>query len=144
MINRGPVDVAIMAVGEPNFDGRVLQELERLSAAGIIRVLDAMVILKNEQGIPWRVELKDMSPEQTAALGFIPNETRGLFDTDDAAALIEGMEPNSAVIAVAIENTWAVGLVNALKNAGVEFATQFRVPAEDVEEALAGLAAAQD
>ena len=54
------------------------------------------------------------------------------------------MEPGSAVIAVAIENVWAVGLINALKNVGVEFATQFRVPAEDVEEALAGLAAAQD
>ena len=63
MISRGPVDVAIMAVGEPNFDGSVLKELERLSAAGIIRVLDALVILKNEQGIPWRVELKDMSPD---------------------------------------------------------------------------------
>jgi len=140
MINRGPVDVLIMASGEPRFDGSVLKELERLSAAGTIRVLDAMVLLKDEGGRPWRLELKDLPPDQAAAVGFIPSETRGLFDTEDAATLIEGMVPGSAVFALAIEHTWAVALVNALYDAGVEMATHFRVPAPIVDEAFASLA----
>ena len=141
MIKRGPVDVLVMAAGTPRFDGSVLKELERLSAAGTIRVLDAMVILKDEKGLPWRLELKDLPPEQAAAVGFIPNETQGLFDTEDAATLSEGMVPGSAVFALAIEHLWAVGLVNTLYDAGVELATQFRVPALVVDEAFASLAA---
>ena len=74
-------------------------------------------------------------------MGFIPEETRGLFDTEDAATLYEGMVPGSAVFALAIEHTWAVGLVNALYDAGVELASHFRVPAPVVDEAFASLAA---
>ena len=140
MIKRGPVDVIVMAAGEPRFDGSVLKELERLSAAGTIRVLDALVLLKDERGLPWRLELKDLPADQAAAIGFIPNETRGLFDTEDADTLTEGMVPGSAVFALAIEHLWAVTLVNALYDAGVELATQFRVPALVVDEAFASLA----
>ena len=41
----GPVDVVVLAMGEPKFDGSILVELERLASAGTIRVLDAMVLL---------------------------------------------------------------------------------------------------
>jgi len=140
MITRGPVDVLVLAAGVPKFDGSVLAELEQLSAAGTIRVLDAMVLLKDDQGKAWRLEMKDLPPEQADALGFISTETRGLFDIEDAATLYEGMVPGSAVIALAIEHRWAVTLVNALYEAGVETGGHFRVPAVVVDEALASLA----
>lgn len=140
MIKRGPVDVLVLAAGVPQFDGSVLAELERLSTAETIRVLDAMVLLKDEMGKPWRLEMKDLPPDQAAALGFISSETRGLFDLEDAATLYEGMVPGSAVIALAIEHRWAVNLVNALYDAGVEMAGHFRVPAVVVDEAFASLA----
>jgi hypothetical protein len=139
MIKRGPVDVIIMAVGQPKFEGQVVKELENLSAAGTIRVLDAMVLLKDERGRPWRLELKDLPPAQQAAVGFISEETRGLFDSEDASSLYEAMVPGSAVIAMAIEHLWAVNLVNALYDAGVELASHFRVPATEVDEAFASL-----
>ena len=141
MIKHGPVDVIVVAAGEPRVDGSVLNELERLSAAGTIRVLDAMLLMKDEKGKPWRLELKDLPPEQSAAVGFIPSETRGLFDSEDAETLIEGMVPGSAVFAMAIEHLWAVKLVNALHDAGVEMAAHFRVPAPIVDEAFASLVA---
>ena len=139
MITRGTVDVLVLAAGVPKFDGSVLAELEQLSAAGTIRVLDAMVLLKDDQGKAWRLEMKDLPPEQADALGFISTETRGLFDIEDAATLYEGMVPGSAVIALAIEHRWAVTLVNALYEAGVETGGHFRVPAVVVDEALASL-----
>ena len=49
--------------------------------------------------------------------------------------------PDSAVFALAIEHAWAIDLVNAVYNAGVELAYQFRVPAVVVDEAFASLAA---
>ena len=141
MINRGPVDVVVMAVGAPQFDGKVFSELKRQTEAGTIRVLDAMVLLKDAAGRPWTLDLEDLPAEQKAAVGFIESGTRGLFDSDDASTLFEGMVPDSAVVALAIEHVWAIDLVNALYNAGVETALNFRVPAPIVDEAFAALAA---
>jgi hypothetical protein len=141
MIEHGPVDVIVLAAGEPRFNGSVLAELERQAESGTIRVLDAMILLKDEEGQSWVLDLEDLPPEDAAAVGFIDTGTRGLFDSDDADTLIEGMVPGSAVVALAIEHTWAVALVNALDQAGVEAAFTFRVPAPIVDEAFASLGA---
>jgi hypothetical protein len=53
------------------------------------------------------------------------------------------MVPGSAVIALAIEHVWAINLVNALYDAGVETALNFRVPAPIVDEAYASLSVHQ-
>ena len=139
MIKHGPVDVVVLAAGEPRFDGSVLAELKRLAASGTIRVLDAMLLFKDESGLHASLDLEDLSPDQKEALGFIETGTRGLFDAADAATLFEGMVPGSAVCALAIEHAWAVNLVNAIHDAGVELALNFRVPAPIVDEAFASL-----
>jgi hypothetical protein len=72
-------------------------------------------------------------------VGFIETGTRGLFDSEDAETLFEGMVPGSAVCTLAIEHVWAVKLVNVMRDAGVELALNFRVPAPIVDEAFASL-----
>jgi hypothetical protein len=139
MIKHGPVDVIVLAAGEPRFDGGVLAELERQAASGTIRVLDAMILLKDEQGQVFGVDLEDLPAEQAAKVGFIETGTRGLFDAEDAAIFSEGMVPGSAVVALAIEHTWTLALVNALYQSGVDVAMNYRVPAMVVDEAFASL-----
>ena len=141
MINHGPVDVVVLAAGEPRFDGGVLAELERQAASGTIRVLDALILVKDASGVRKSLDIEDLPAKDKAALGFIETGTRGLFDSEDAATLWEGMVPGSAVIALAIEHTWALALVNALYQNGVEVALNFRVPAPIVDEAFALLEA---
>jgi hypothetical protein len=141
MINHGPVDVIVLAAGEPRFDGGVLAELERQAASGTIKVLDAMILLKDEEGRCWGLDIEDLPAEEAAALGFIETGTRGLFDSEDADTLYEGMVPGSAVVALAIEHSCALALVNALYQAGVDVALNFRVPALVVDEALASIEA---
>jgi len=139
MFKHGPVDVVVLAAGEPRFDGGVLAELERQAQSGTIRVVDAMILLKDEAGKCWGLDLEDLPAEEAKALGFIETGTRGLFSTEDAETLYEGMVPGSAVVALAIEHTWALALVNALYQAGVDVALNFRVPALVVDEAFASL-----
>jgi hypothetical protein len=143
MIEHGPVDVIVLAAGEPRFDGGVLAELERQASTGTIRVLDAMILVKDEAGHVQGIDLEDLPAEESAPLGFIETGTRGLFDSEDADTLYEGMVPGSAVVALAIEHTWALALVNALYQAGVDVALNFRVPALMVDEAFASLAASE-
>jgi hypothetical protein len=135
----GPVDVVIMGLGEPKFDGSVLAELEKHAGEGTIRVLDAMVIAKDEDGSVAALDIEDLPPEDAKALGFIETGTRGLFDSGDADILIEGMVPGSAVVALAIEHTWAIGLRKALEEIGAEVALNFRIPGPIIEDALAEL-----
>jgi len=139
MIQHGPVDVVVLAAGEPRFDGSVFAELERQAASGTIRVLDAMLLFKDDVGNRASIDLEDLPQEMKEAVGFIDTGTRGLFDSEDAETLYEGMVPGSAVVALAIEHVWAVNLVNAIRDAGAELAFDFRVPATIIDEAFASL-----
>ena len=139
MIKHGPVDVVVLAAGEPRFDGSVFAELERQAASGTIRVLDAMLLFKDDVGNRASIDLEDLPQEMKEAVGFIDTGTRGLFDSEDAETLYEGMVPGSAVVALAIEHVWAVNLVNAIRAAGAELAFDFRVPATIIDEAFASL-----
>ena len=139
MLKHGPVDVVVLGFGVARLDGIALAELKRQSEAGTIRVLDLIILLKDEAGECWRLELSDLPPEQAAELDFIETVTPGLFDEEDAVILAEGMVPGSAVAGLAIENTWAVTLVNAIHAEGGEMALNIRVPAPMVEEAFAAL-----
>ena len=137
----GPVDVLVLAIGEPHFDGSILGELHTAVSAGIIRVLDAMVLIKDDDGGVIGVDLEELSDEEKGRLGFIETGTRGLFDAEDSATLAEGLAPGSAVVAMAIENKWAVGLANAVVASGAELALTTRVPVLVVNERLAAIAA---
>ena len=140
MMKHGPVDVMVIGFGEPRFDGSALAALEKQAAAGTIRVLDLVILLKDQDGRGWRIALSDLPPEEAAAVAFIEAETHGLFDDDDANLLFEGMVPGSALAAVAIEHTWAIDFANAVAAEGGELGPNFRVPAPIVDEAFALLA----
>ena len=139
MKKHGPVDVMVLAFGEARFDGSALAELERQSAAGTIRVLDLIILLKDDEEQCWRIEVSDLTPEQAAAVAFIEAGTLGLFDDEDAAILCEGMLSGSAIVGLAIENMWAVELTNAIHAEGGELAFNSRVPATVVDEVFTSL-----
>lgn len=136
MMKHGPVDVVVLAFGEARFDRSALAELKKQSAAETIRVLDLIILQKDESGQCWRIEVSDLPPEQATALELIEAEFGGLFDDEDAAMLCEGMVAGSAIVGLAIENTWAVELTNAIHAEGGELAFNFRVPAPIVDEAF--------
>lgn len=138
-MKHGPVDVVILASGAPEFDGSILAELESLAESGTIRVLDAMVLMMTEDGTRVSLDIEDLDAEAKAALGFIETGTRGLFDAQDADMLWEGMVPGSAIIALAVENVWALKFINSLEPAGVELAMHWRIPAPIVDDAMASL-----
>ena len=54
------------------------------------------------------------------------------------------MVPGSAIVALAIENAWAVGLINAFEAVGAEIAMHTRIPAVIVDDAIAALDAVEE
>lgn len=140
-MRHGPVDVLLLAYGKPEFDGSVAMELQRLSEQGTIRVLDAMFVMKDENGNPMKMDMEDLPEQLRDSFGFIDTGTRGLFDSEDANTIIEGMAPGSAVIGLAIEHAWALKLRTALENTGATLAMDLRIPAAMVDEAYSVAAA---
>jgi len=139
-VKYGPVDVVVLAMGEPTFDGSILAELEKLVSTGTIRVLDAMVLVKADENTVATLDIEDLDAADQDRLGFINTNTRGLFDGEDAATFAEGMVPGSAIVALAIESAWAVPLMNAFESAGADIALHTRIPAVVIEDAIAALA----
>jgi hypothetical protein len=140
-MKHGPVDVVVLAFGEPKPDGSVAEELRHLAEAGTIRVLDAMIAQKTDDGRAATLDIEELPAEERQAYGFIDTGTRGFFDSEDADALMEGMAPGSAVVALAIEHAWARGLVDALERVGGQLALDVRIPAAVVDDAYAAVAA---
>ena len=137
----GPVDVVVLATAEPTIDGSILAALGDAVAAGSIRVLDAMMLAVQDDGGRYSLDIEDLGSEAKEKLGFIDTGTRGLFDSADADVLYEGMVPGSVVLALAIENAWAVPVMNAFVDAGAELALHTRIPAVVIDDALAAVAA---
>jgi hypothetical protein len=121
----------------PHFDGGVLAELQRLAAAGTIRVLDFLLVHRGDDDVIRILEIEDLPPAQASALGHVGQGTAGLLSQQDAGLVAEGLVPGSAAAVLAIEHLWVTGLRDALIDAGADVAVTYRVPAVVVDEGYA-------
>lgn len=136
-MKHGPVDVLLVAFGQPKPDGTVAEELRRLAQAGTIRVLDAMFVIKLEDSTSLKMDIEELPDSERSAFGFVETGMSKLFDSSDTETILEGMTPGSAVLALAIEHTWAIKLREALENVGASLAMDVRIPAVAVDDAYA-------
>jgi hypothetical protein len=131
----GPVQILVVGFGEAaHFEGRVVAELERLEAAGTVRVLDLLFVHKDAESgdlIALDVQGPDLGAVAGALLGFESegdgngslraprsgDRTYGL-SKDDLEGVARALEPGVAVAVLLIEHTWARPLKQAIRDAG--------------------------
>ena len=139
-LDLGPVDYFLVGFppGAP-LDGGALAQMAALVDAGIIEVLDALVIRKDADGSISGVNLAEMGPvaDVVAFEGVRP----GLLGDDDMAIAAEEMPPGSVAAFVLYENTWARGFVTAVHERGGVFLGSGRIGMDDL---LAAIEAAGD
>ena len=126
----GPVQVLVVGVDHPNFSGLVLSEFARLREAGIVRLLDVLLVQRLEDGsfdtIAAPAELGTASGTLAAAVLGHPDGAAGAT-ADNASG--DAAEPSSwsladvvpagSVAAVAlIEHIWAAPLLSAVQRSG--------------------------
>jgi hypothetical protein len=134
----GPVDVAVIAFDEPKFDGSVASAIADLVAQGIVRVLDIVLVNKDENGETTLFEVTDVDGDGIPDLIAVKGDIPGLLSEDDAGAAITSMPNNSAIAVLAWENTWLIRAGQAIRNNGGTLIAFERIPAEDVQAALDG------
>ena len=116
--------------------GEAAPLLVDLVERGIIRVLDAMFVMKNEDGTFSGFDATDLSDKGVGDFTVFEGASSGLLGEDDAAKAAEEIEPGSAAVMIVYENRWAAPFVAAVRrNGGVPVAFE-RIPAQDLIDAL--------
>jgi hypothetical protein len=132
----GPVEYIVVGFEGPRFKGEVLQELGKLSDAGIIRVLDLMAVYKDTEGnVAW-LDVDQLDEEDQATLGFVGADTIELLNEEDGQLVIDDLPNDTAVALLVVEDLWAKDLASAIRGAGGMLLDSNRVPAEVVQAAL--------
>jgi hypothetical protein len=133
----GPVDAVVIAYppGSP-MTGDAVPLLVDLVDRGVIRVLDALFVKKDEDGTVSSFGATDLSVKDVGDFAVLEGASSGLLGDDDANEAAEALEPGSGAAVIVYENRWAAPFIAAVRrNGGVPIAFQ-RVPAQDLIDAL--------
>ena len=132
----GPVDIAVIAFDEPKFDGSVASAISDLVADGMVRILDIVLVNKDENGEVTLIEVTDVDGDGIPDLVALQGDIPGLLSETDAGLAVEEMPNSSAIALLAWENTWLIRAGQAIRNNGGTLVAFERIPAEDVQAAL--------
>ena len=132
----GPVDVAVIAFDEPKFDGSVASANADQVAGGLVRILDAVLVYKADDGEVTLAEITDVDGDGIPDLIALQGDIPGLLSETDAGAAVEALPEGSGVLMIAWENTWLIRAGEAIRNNGGTLLAFERIPAEDVQAVL--------
>jgi uncharacterized membrane protein len=119
----GPVQVLVIAFDEPTFSGEVLAELTNRREAGIVRLIDMLVVNRDADG---RIETLEAPEGAAAGSGALAAAVLGQGASDDEAieaeavtwSLADAIPAGSAAAVALIEHLWAAPLSDAIRRAG--------------------------
>jgi len=126
----GPMQMLIVGFDGNEFKGEILPELRRLGDQDVVRLIDLLLVSKDENGEVTRLEISDLSADESAALGAIAAELIGfeeeaglpveaLPDLHDEVWFVADAIPPGTTAAVAIlEHRWAIPLRDSIERAG--------------------------
>ena len=128
----GPVDYVVVEfpAGAKNFTGEMAAELVRLVDAGTIRIVDILILDKNEDGSVVATELSDI--DELGELESIEAELAELLAAEDVDQLAAAMEPGSTAGVLIWENLWAAPFASAARRAGGQLIADGRIPIQAI------------
>jgi amphi-Trp domain-containing protein len=132
----GPVDYLVVEfpAGQSNFNGEMAAELAALADAGIIRLLDLLILQKDADGSVEALEVDDL--EGVDELRKLETEIAEILAAEDVAHLAEAMEPGSVAGVVVWENSWAAPFASAARRAGGQLIASGRIPIQAIAASI--------
>ena len=128
----GPIDYLVVEfpAERANFKGEVADELTSLVDRDLVRVLDLVLLRKNEDGSVDLEELADVDPEHVGELAALERDLALLLAESDVAAIAEILEPGSIGAVLVYENRWAGPFGAAVRRAGGQLVASGRIPTQ--------------
>ena len=133
----GPIDIVVIGYpADAPMTGEAVPLLMQLVENGIIRVLDVLIVVANEDGTFSGLEATDLDEDKVGDLKFFEGASSGLLGEDDVAAAAEAIEPGSAAVMLIYENRWAAPFAAAVRRNGGVLIDNQRIPVQDLIRAL--------
>jgi hypothetical protein len=128
----GPVDYVVVEfpAGHSNFTGEMAAELLALVNAGTIRVIDILILTKNEDGTVDANELSDVG--ELGELQALEAELADLLAAEDVENLAAAMDPGSTAGVLIWENLWAAPFASAARRSGGQLIANGRIPIQAI------------
>ncbi len=124
----GPVDWIVLEFPGSRFNGEIAPALLDLTERGIVRVLDLLLIRKNEDGSVDIHEMSDLDDSEIGELRAYETALADLLSEEDVYAAAEAVEPGSSAALLVWENTWAAPFGSAVRHAGGQLVASGRIP----------------
>ncbi len=131
----GPVDYAVLVFPGNQFKGDIVPAISDLVETGVIRLIDAAFVGKDENGEVVAMELTELAPDVQEAFDALNIEVTGLFNDEELLAIGQEFELNTSAAVLVWENVWARKVAQAIRDAGGELVAFERVPHDVVEAA---------
>jgi hypothetical protein len=133
----GPIDVVV--IGYPRNapkTGEAVPLLLDLVDRGIIRVLDALFVQKDQDGTFSGFDLADLDQDTAGDFTVFSGASTGMLSDNDAAMAAAAIEPGSAAVMLVYENRWAAQFISAVRRNGGELITNERIGVQQLIDAL--------
>ena len=123
----GPVDYIVVEfpAGQENFTGEMAKELTALVERGTIRLLDLLIVSKDEDGSFEAFEVDDL--DEVDELRALETEIAEILAAEDVAHLAEAIEPGGTAGVVVYENSWAAPFASATRRSGGQLVASGRI-----------------
>ena len=140
----GPIDIVVIGYppGAP-LTGEAVPIMVDLVDRGIIRVLDALFVIKNQDGTFSGLDIADLDADTAGDLTVFTGASSGLLSDDDVALIAAEVEPGSAAVMIVYENRWAAPFAAAVRRNGGRLVASQRISTQDLIDALDALDAAE-
>ena len=124
----GPVDFLVVEfpANTANFTGEIARRLLELVEAGTIRVIDILILIKDDDGSVEAMELADV--DDLGPLVDLEAQLAELLAEDDVVNLAAAMDPGSTAGVLIYENLWAAPFASAVRHAGGQLLADGRIP----------------
>jgi hypothetical protein len=133
----GPIDIVVIAYpADAPMTGEAVPIVLDLIERGIIRVLDVLFVMENEDGTFSGFEAKNLEADRIGDLKVFEGATSGLLGEQDVATASEALEPGSAAVMIVYENRWAAPFAAAVRRKGGVVIDNQRIPVQDVIDTL--------
>ena len=124
----GPVDWIVVEFPGSRMNGEIVPALRDLVERDLVRVLDLLVLKKDDDGSVEAFELSDLDEGEIGDLRAYESELAMLLSEEDVNSLAAAIEPGSSAGVLVWENTWAAPFISAVRRSGGQLAATGRIP----------------
>ena len=132
----GPVDWIVVEFPGSRFNGEIAPALTALADRGTIRILDLLLIRKDQDGTLEFSEIEELEDDEVGDLRALEGQLAMLLSEQDVQAVAEAVEPGSTAALLVWENTWAAPLGSAIRHAGGQLVASGRIPIQAILAAI--------